>query len=201
MHLALAVHHQVILDLGDSFQTFQNDSYSLVAFTAGWSCPHHQGVEVVEAPGCVKHEQLLALLCQAKLVECVVEVQYRLSITASELMPQLRHRGYGKLGGLHRVLHGPGVQIDSDLLLVPLLACDDGVADPSPSPLWSQRSADHPLLLKLVQVLSQPVDIVEGDVPPFLLDLLPELEKVKSVSGNLRIGPKTFCENAGARLE
>ena len=26
-----------------------------------------------------------------------------------------------------------------------------------------------------------------------------EVEKVKSVSGNLRIGPKTFCENAGVR--
>ena len=25
----------------------------------------------------------------------------------------------------------------------------------------------------------------------------PEVEKVKSVSGNLRIGPKTFCENTG----
>ena len=27
----------------------------------------------------------------------------------------------------------------------------------------------------------------------------PEVEKVKSVSGNLRIGPKTFCENEGVR--
>ena len=26
-----------------------------------------------------------------------------------------------------------------------------------------------------------------------------EVEKVKSVSGNVRIGPKTFCENEGVR--
>ena len=28
-----------------------------------------------------------------------------------------------------------------------------------------------------------------------------EVQKVKSVSGNLRIGPKTFCKNLEVRLE
>ena len=36
---------------------------------------------------------------------------------------------------------------------------------------------------------------VHGDY----MDVQAEVEKVKSVSGNLRIGPKTFCKNRGVR--
>ena len=46
-----------------------------------------------------------------------------------------------------------------------------------------------------------------SQVPDFLLvrplQIIPhpcaEVEKVKSVSGNLMIGPKTFCKNEGVR--